>query len=40
MTMKKSQKTRHIVQIKTGINEIKNRERNNRNKYKREHFTV
>jgi len=30
--MKKSQKTGHMVQIKIGTNEIKNRERNNRNK--------
>jgi len=40
MATKKSQKTAHMVQMKTGTNEIKNRERNNRNKYKREHFTV
>lgn len=38
--MKKSQKTGHMVKIKNGNNEIKNRERNNRNNYKREHFTV
>jgi hypothetical protein len=40
MAMKKSQKTGHMVQIKIGTNDIKNRERNNRNKYKRELFTV
>lgn len=38
--MRKSQKIGHMVKIKIGANEIKNRERNNRNSYKQEHFAV
>ena len=34
MAVKKSQKTGQMVNIKLGTNEIKNRERNNRNNYK------
>jgi len=34
MAMKKSQETGHMMKIKTGTNEIKNRERNNRNNCK------
>jgi hypothetical protein len=34
MAMKRCQKTGHMVKIKIGTSEIKNRERNNRNNYK------
>jgi hypothetical protein len=34
MAMKKTQKTGHMVKIKNGTNEIRNRERNNRHSYK------